>query len=59
MKQLLKQLKISSNEVELLKRTFYEIEKELDEYDAKEYQEYIWKAEDALFELQNEIEINN
>jgi hypothetical protein len=58
MKNLLEQLKVASNEIDLVKRAFNDIEGELDKFDAKEYQEYIWKAEDALFEFINEIEGN-
>ena len=59
MEKLLQQIKVASNEIDLVKRAFNDIEGELDKSDAQEYQEYIWKAEDALFELQNEIIINN
>ena len=58
MEKLLQQIKVASNEIDLVKRSFNEIEGELDKYDAEEYQDYIWKAEDALFELINEIEEN-
>ncbi len=58
MEKLLQQIKVASNEIDLVKRAFNDIEGELDKSDAQEYQEYIWKAEDALFEFTNEIEGN-
>ena len=58
MEKLLQQIKVASNEIDLAHRYLADIQDEIDESDAKEYQDYIWKAEDALFELINEIEEN-
>lgn len=58
MEKLLQQIKVASNEIDLLKRYFDSQRENFDEVDMTAYQDYIWKAEDALFEFKSELEEN-
>tara|TARA_R100001460_G_scaffold86458_1_gene127936 strand:- start:456 stop:653 length:198 start_codon:yes stop_codon:yes gene_type:complete len=55
---LIKQLQVATNEIDLLKRYFDKQIENFDEVDITTYQDYIYKAEDALFDLNDELEGN-